>query len=317
MNSTLIATFLSVARTKNISRSACELNQVQSTVSKRLRQLEEMVGHPLFDRQKGSKRILLTAEGESFVNLAERWMRLNDELIRLEQPNRPTELKIGGVDSLNLSFMRDVYKTVAAGEPGLRLTVRTYFFREMYAAAAERKIHAGFSFYEQGHISLRVQPLYTEPMVGLRRSGRPGWLDTPVPLADLRLEREIYAPWADAHEIWRKTYLDPAIPPYITIYPVSQILELLETPDQWSIVPQSFAADAVIRKPYCAFEITPSPPPRSCFYLTHKNPTADVARALEIFESHLMPVVETLFGKKRDGNSVWMQEIKTRLAVSA
>lgn len=313
MNSTLIATFIAVARTKNISSAACELNQVQSTISKRLRQLEDYVGHRLFDRQKGAKHVELTPEGEEFMGVAERWLYMNDELMRLQQTNRPTDLKIACVDSLNSSFMKEVYRSVAATEKSLRLSIRTYFFQEMYAAVAERKADIGFSFHEAAHISLRVMPLYTEPMVGLRRAERASWLAEPVLLASLRQECEVYAPWGNTHDIWRKTYFVPSLPPYITVYPVSQILEQMDAPELWSIVPRSFAMHAVDKAPFSIFSILPEPPPRSCFYITHSKPKDMTTAAIQCFERRLMPTLDRLFGPKRNGNSKAMIELRTRL----
>ena len=302
MNSTLIATFIAVARTRNISSAARELNQVQSTISKRLRQLEDHVGRRLFDRKKGAKEVALTPEGEEFMGVAERWLYMNDELMRLQRTERPAELRIACVDSLNSSFMKEVYRNVAATEPSLRLTVRTFFFREMYAAIAERTADIAFSFYAEEHISVRVTPLYTEPMVGLRRGERPAWLAGPVPLTALRQDCEVYAPWAQTHDMWRKTYFAPSVAPYITVYPVSQVLEQLDRPELWSIVPRSFAMHAMERGPFCAFGITPEPPPRSCFYLTHRKPTEQTAAAIRRFESHLVPTLDRIFGPQRDGN---------------
>lgn len=53
MNETLIATFLDVLETRNFKRTAERMNIMQSTVSARIRQLEEMVGARLFERGRG------------------------------------------------------------------------------------------------------------------------------------------------------------------------------------------------------------------------------------------------------------------------
>ncbi len=313
MNSTLIATFIALARTRNISGAACELNQVQSTVSKRLRQLEENVGHSLFDRRKGSKNISLTPEGEAFADIAERWLRLNDDLDLFKQPTRPKELRVGATDSMQGSFMKDIYRTVVDSEPDLRLTIRCLAFREPYAAVADRTLDAGFSFYEHAHASLDVEKLYSEPMVALRRSERSSWLEEPQPLHFLRREDEIYVPWADTQIIWRKAHLDPSVPPRMTVYPISMIVDFMEKIGLWCIVPQSFAATMVTKQPFCIFELTPPPPSRSCFYIKHKNPTAEGAAVLAVFERHFMPAIDELFGKKRDGNSELVARVKAGL----
>ena len=53
MNETLVMTFLDVLETGNFKRTAERLNIMQSTVSARIRQLEEAVGVRLFERGRG------------------------------------------------------------------------------------------------------------------------------------------------------------------------------------------------------------------------------------------------------------------------
>lgn len=71
-----IEVFLAIVRTRNISRAAEQLNLSQSTVSKRLKVLEQEINAILFERGKGNKVLSLTLAGEEFIDLAERWQSL-------------------------------------------------------------------------------------------------------------------------------------------------------------------------------------------------------------------------------------------------
>lgn len=69
-----IRTFLEVASTGNFNRAAENLNVTQSTVSARIRTLEDRLGRELFTRDHSGAQ--LTAAGERFHNYASRLLRL-------------------------------------------------------------------------------------------------------------------------------------------------------------------------------------------------------------------------------------------------
>lgn len=79
-------TFLSLTKTKNFTRTAEELNIVQSTVTTRIKSLEEEVGEKLFSRQ--TRHIEMTQEGRSFYEYAmsiTRLMNESGEAVRLKK----------------------------------------------------------------------------------------------------------------------------------------------------------------------------------------------------------------------------------------
>lgn len=57
-------TFLSLTKTKNFTRTAEELNIVQSTVTTRIKSLEEEIGEKLFSRK--TRHVEMTQEGKTF-----------------------------------------------------------------------------------------------------------------------------------------------------------------------------------------------------------------------------------------------------------
>ena len=65
MDHSIIDTFLTVARTRNVGQAAEQLNLSQSAVSKRLKLLEQEIGVELFERVKGNKSFCLTSDGEA------------------------------------------------------------------------------------------------------------------------------------------------------------------------------------------------------------------------------------------------------------
>lgn len=67
-----IEVFLAIARTRSISKAAKTLFVSQSTVSYRLKLLEEELDCKLIERGRGQNQSLLTKEGETFFPIAER-----------------------------------------------------------------------------------------------------------------------------------------------------------------------------------------------------------------------------------------------------
>ena len=71
-----IEIFLSLSKTHNISLTAKQLHLAQSTVSNRLKKMEEQLGFQLITRQRGVRSISFTPQGEEFVETAEQWRAL-------------------------------------------------------------------------------------------------------------------------------------------------------------------------------------------------------------------------------------------------
>ncbi|EQC49954.1 transcriptional regulator, LysR family [Bacteriovorax sp. BSW11_IV] len=65
-NLNYLVSFLELARTLNFSKAAKNLQMAQPGLSRQIKQLEESIGVSLFRRD--NKRVVLTAEGESFYN---------------------------------------------------------------------------------------------------------------------------------------------------------------------------------------------------------------------------------------------------------
>lgn len=70
ISSDLLATFIKVAETLSVSRSAPALGVAKSVVSKRVAQLEEALGATLFSRS--TRRVALTPAGEGYLDHARR-----------------------------------------------------------------------------------------------------------------------------------------------------------------------------------------------------------------------------------------------------
>ena len=79
-------TFRVVAITKNFTRAAAELGCCQSTVTVHIRALERELGISLFERNRSSKRVVLTDEGKRALEYAQRLLALANEVQEVISP---------------------------------------------------------------------------------------------------------------------------------------------------------------------------------------------------------------------------------------
>lgn len=107
--------FRMIANEGGITRAAAKLHIGQPTLSAQLKQLEGMVGKPLFERKNRS--LILTEAGEAALNYANEIFRLGDEMLEVlrdRTPDNQPHLQIGALDSVpksvTLSIVMAAYK---------------------------------------------------------------------------------------------------------------------------------------------------------------------------------------------------------------
>jgi len=107
--------FRSIASEGSIARAAEKLGLGQPTLSAQLKQLEDRVGRPLFDRRH--RRLILTEAGKAALDYANEIFRLGDEMLEVLQDRTPEDqphLQIGALDSVPksvlLSLVTEAYK---------------------------------------------------------------------------------------------------------------------------------------------------------------------------------------------------------------
>lgn len=119
----LLRTFLEVSKTRHFGRAAENLYLTQSAVSFRIRQLEDLVGLPLFTRQRNN--IMLTSAGERLIPHAENI--LASWQIALQDVGVPDQqemhLSLGGISNLWGTFLQSTIPKLAESFP--HISIRT------------------------------------------------------------------------------------------------------------------------------------------------------------------------------------------------
>lgn len=102
-----IITFLRAAKLESFTKTAEELNYVQSTVTMQIRQLEAELGYPLFDRI--GKKVFLSQKGKELLPYAEQIVQAMHNATQIKSPS--SEVK--GV--LHLGILESLFTSVFSG----------------------------------------------------------------------------------------------------------------------------------------------------------------------------------------------------------
>lgn len=97
--------FWAIAHERSFTRSAERLHVSQSALSVQLRQLEERLGHPLFER--GNRRLTLTEAGRITLDYADTILRTGEELVSTlcaTAASGRAVLRVGAVATLSRNF---------------------------------------------------------------------------------------------------------------------------------------------------------------------------------------------------------------------
>lgn len=156
MDTQLLKTFLEVQRTRHFGRAASNLFISQSTVSARIRLLEEELGVPLFTRDRNN--IQLTAAGRKLLrhaeNIATTWSRVRQELAMGE--DGPELLSTAAVSSLWDIALQDWVQWVYSECPEVSLSAEAYEAEMLLRKLVEGSIDLGFVFDAPQSPSLMV-----------------------------------------------------------------------------------------------------------------------------------------------------------------
>ncbi|HXF67550.1 MAG TPA: transcriptional regulator CynR [Burkholderiales bacterium] len=170
--------FLTVARHLSFTRAAAELRVTQPTLSHQIRQLEQSLGTPLFDRV--GRRVRLTAPGKLFHQHVERALEAlhagTAALGELQGLMRGT-LSIGAFQSFNSTLLPSILSEFSTAYPGIHVTVRQLATGDIEECLAKGEIDFGIAYMPPGSDRIVAEKLFDEPLMlivgeGHRLAGR-------------------------------------------------------------------------------------------------------------------------------------------------
>lgn len=243
MDSLLVETFLAVVNSRNISRAAVQLYVSQSTVSQRICMLEEELGVKLFERRKGIRQALLTADGAQFVPIARRFVSLEKEVKTFSQHSNSVSITVAGPDSIHIYLFAPFYEKLLTMNPHIDLRIRTHQSPEIYSLVDSREADIGFVFHRSNYKGIYTERILQENMVVLLSSSG-SWPDRPVHPSELDSAHELYLAWSNEIVTWHD-YWWPSKPyaQFDTAYML--IRNIVCNPKCWALCPVSVARSFV------------------------------------------------------------------------
>ncbi|HUO59956.1 MAG TPA: LysR substrate-binding domain-containing protein [Candidatus Acidoferrales bacterium] len=182
----LLRYFVAVAEALNVTRAAEQLHTAQPSLSQQIRQLEDMIGGPLFLRDK--HRLQLTETGRVLLPEAREILKMTESAIAharqaaLTQRGTITVAMIPGPEGLILcraipEFMRTY--------PDVQVLLRTMTAPEQIGALLKREINVGFLRGPIEHDEIASEVYMREKVVAVIPEIWPISSKEPVPVSEL------------------------------------------------------------------------------------------------------------------------------------
>jgi LysR family transcriptional repressor of citA len=214
--------FVSLARTRNFSRTAELLHLVQSTVSTRIRALEENLGKPLFERTQ--RNVELTEAGRALLAYAERILSLCDEgsgEVRAIS-GFAGRLSVGATDSVWRYLLRPVLVDYMGRRPGVSVVTKTARSSQIVQMVADGLVSVGFAYSRPRLPGLVSFPVYDDEILLVARASHPSARRRAISRDELAGLPLLYCDWDGPIREWIQGllphgYLSPFYPDQLSI----------------------------------------------------------------------------------------------------
>lgn len=157
MDTELLRTFLEVRKTRHFARAAENLFLTQAAVSARIRQLESLVGQPLFTRARNN--IQLTAAGHQLVPFAESILAAWDRALTEAAVGSQPLVVMGCLPSLREIYLDGWVLALLAGVTDWRLQIESLNTAEIVVRLRDGSLDLGMIYEPPRAADLWVEEL--------------------------------------------------------------------------------------------------------------------------------------------------------------
>jgi LysR family cyn operon transcriptional activator len=155
-----------LAECLSFTRAAERVHVTQSTLSHQIKQLENELGHALFERI--GKRVVLTEAGETFLAYASKaLLEVDHGLSHLKRAGDELsgEVRIGSTGSFNAGFVPECLAMFLKRHPTVKITVDESSADAISQGLIDETLDVGVAYEPADPTHLWFEPLYTEQMV--------------------------------------------------------------------------------------------------------------------------------------------------------
>jgi len=185
--------FRAVAHDGNLTRTAERLNLSQSALSIQIKQLEERLGHALFERR--GRQLYLTEAGRIALDHADTIFSAGEELVEtLKETGRTRRaIRIGALATLSRNFQMEFLRPIL-GRSDVDMILRSGSTSELLGAL--EALNLDIVLLNQAPMADSVTPFIAQHVYQQRVSliGRPSYGKRGAKLADLLTEHPVILP---------------------------------------------------------------------------------------------------------------------------
>lgn len=161
--------FEALARHRHFGRAAEACSISQPALSVQMKELEELLGAPLIERN--SRQILLTGLGEALADRARNVLRSIDEIEDLARAHRAPlsgRLRIGAIPTVAPYLLPTLIKDLAARHSELRIRPREAVTQTLLADLLEGRLDLAIVALPVSEPALHEEPLFEEEFILVR-----------------------------------------------------------------------------------------------------------------------------------------------------
>ena len=187
--------FVALADCRSFTRAAERTHVTQSTLSHQIRQLEDEIGQPLFDRI--GRKVVTTEAGELFFAFASRALKEVDQGIAMLKPgggNLTGRLRIGATHTFNIGLIPECVALFLLRHPTVQVCVEEMAAEQIVAGLRGGSLDLGIAYRPAASTDLWFEPLYNEEMVLVVADGHPLAGRKRIRMVELHQQRLVLLP---------------------------------------------------------------------------------------------------------------------------
>lgn len=242
----LLRYFIVVAQTEHVGRAAVQLHISQSPLSRQIRQLEDLLGIQLFERER--RRIRITAAGRWLLGPAREMVARSETLVRDAQRlgrGETGQIALGFVGAaLSSGVLPAALRRLRDERPGVRIALRQLSSLDQLAQLRAGELDLALVHRQPRAHDLDDQPLSEQPYV--LAVPRPGPLvRRPIRPAQLDGQPWITVVSSDTdRDRWSAAWGAAGFTPQVVVHVVewASALALVDAGVGLALVPLSYAA---------------------------------------------------------------------------
>lgn len=172
LNLHLLEQFVTLARTKNFTRAAKELNLSQSALSRAIQKMEEQLSQQLFERKP--REVVLTDLGELLLERAQQILKFMEDMFsELSEAGRRGRIRLGAIPTIAPYFLPGLLSSFAQSHPDISVIVQEDTTENLIKRCSHGEIDLAILALPIVAKHLEVEPLFDEELLLVVPLGHP------------------------------------------------------------------------------------------------------------------------------------------------